>query len=78
MEITEEIIKKNAHISNSEIQQDIIDTQREIDQYAAELEILRKDMQGNRVSIYMNEGHISMRKAFIVKLENLLEKRKGM
>ena len=73
--MTIEQMKKNDHISILEIQQDLIDTQREINVYDAELMILKKNRQENRVAIYMKEGRILKRQSFILKLEELLEYR---
>lgn len=73
--MTIEQIKKNDHISTLEIHQDLIDTQRETNVYDAELMILRKNPQENRVEIYMREGRILERLSFISKLEELLEYR---
>ena len=70
-----EQMKKNDHISILEIQQDLIDTQREINVYNAELMILKKNRQENRVAIYMREGKILNRLSFIDKLNEILEYR---
>ena len=63
-------------IPTEEIQKDIKDTQREIDQYRREISALSKNAVGNRVAIYFREGRISQRKEFISKLEGILEGRK--
>jgi len=71
--MTVEQMKKNDHIPTSEIHQDLIDTQREINVYDAELMVLRKNPQENRVAIYMREGKTSTRQSFIDKLQEILE-----
>jgi len=70
--LTEEQIKKNVHIPLNEIEQDIKDTQAEIDQYKNELVALRKNPQENRLSIYMNEGRILKREEFIENLKTIM------
>lgn len=75
MELTEEQIKQNNHISTSEIEQDIYITQNEIDQYEKELEILEHNRLENKTNIYMLEGKISSRIEFIKKLQSILNYR---
>ena len=67
----------NSHISTEEIQSDIDITQKEIDQYQIEIDALSKDMQNNKLPIYLKEGHISSRKDFINKLKIILKKREN-
>ena len=67
--------ENNSHISISEIEQDIEDTQKEINQYQEELNVLIKDRQSNKLPIYMKEGKISQRESFIKKLNLLLDYR---
>ena len=76
MALSEEQIKKNEHIPTNEIEQDIAETQREIDQYEKELEALIGDRQGNKLAIYMREGKISQRKEFISNLQSILDYRR--
>ena len=66
----------NDNIPTHEIEQDIADTQNEIDQYQRELDVLMENTQGNKVAIYMRQGMISVRKSFIDKLNSILEQRK--
>ncbi|KKL21601.1 hypothetical protein LCGC14_2443820 [marine sediment metagenome] len=69
--MTTEQMKKNDHIPIPEVQQDIIDTQKEINTYNYELDALRKNPQENRVAIYMREGRILKRQSFIDKLNEI-------
>lgn len=73
--LTEEQITQNAHISHEEIIADIKDTQKEIDQYEAENEVLSKDRQRNKTRIYLNQGQILHRQGFINDLKQILEYR---
>ena len=75
MKLTEKQCKQNEHISTNEIEQDINDTQIEINQFKQELNILTKNPQENRLPIYMREGKIVQRKEFIEKLTSILEYR---
>lgn len=71
-----EQIKQNDHISTNTIENDISDTQKEINQFKAELEAYKKDIQKNRTNIYLTEGQISSREDFVSKLKSILEYRK--
>ena len=73
--MTVEQIKANSHIPTAEVKRDIIDTQNEVDIYKAELKVLKKNPQENKVQIYLREGKISSRESFIKKLETVLEYR---
>lgn len=77
MALTEEQIKQNEHIPTNEIEQDIAETQREIDQYEKELDALIGDRQGNKLAIYMREGKISQRKEFVSNLQSILDYRRA-
>ena len=66
---------KNSHIPTEEIEQDIKDTQNEIDDYQDEKDILMRNPQDNRARIYSLEGKISKREDFINNLNKLLEQR---
>lgn len=77
MALTDEQCAENDNIPTHEIEQDISDTQNEIDQYQRELDALVGDRQGNRLAIYMREGKISRRKAFIDNLNSILKYRKS-
>jgi predicted DNA-binding protein YlxM (UPF0122 family) len=76
MKLTEEQIKQNNNIPTSEIEDDIYETQYEIDQYESELKPLRNNPVENKLSIYMKEGNILKRKDFIDELNQILEYRK--
>lgn len=78
MALSEEQIKKNEHIPTNEIEQDIAETQREIDQYQKELDALVSDRFGNKLAIYMREGKISQRKEFISNLQSILDYRRAL
>lgn len=75
MKLTKKQLKRVDHISTSMVEKDIADTQAEIDQYEKELEPLRGNLAGNKVAIYMREGQISKREAFIEKLNQILKYR---
>ena len=62
-------------IPTAEIEQDIKDTQSEIDDFIAEKDILMKKPTENKVRIYILQGRISTHKAFIEKLEEILKER---
>lgn len=76
MKLTDEQCKQKDNIPTSEIETDIIETQKEIDQYQAELNSLVSDRVGNKLPIYMREGKISTRKDFIDDLNSILDYRK--
>ena len=78
MALTDEKCKQNDNIPIYEIEQDINETQREIDQYQNELDALICNRQGNKLAIYMREGKISQRKSFISNLNSILEYRKEL
>ncbi len=73
--MTVEEIKKFDHIPTSEIKQDIVDTQEEIDTYTAEMGVLRLNPELHKVLIYMREGKISSRESFNEKLKSILKYR---
>ncbi len=70
--MTEEDIRRNAHIADSEIKKDISDTQKEIDNYRDESRVLERNPVENKLRIYLLSGRISQREAFIEKLNKLL------
>jgi len=78
MALTDEKCKQNDNILTSEVEMDIAETQREIDQYQKELDALIGDRQGNKLAIYMREGKISKRKEFVSNLNSILEYRKAL
>ena len=59
-----------------EIKQDLVDTQREINNYREELEILMRNPQENKVRMYLLKGRINQREVFIKILNKILSKRK--
>lgn len=73
--MTEKDVQRNAHIPDSEIKQDIADTQREIDDYNDELRVLERNPVENKLRIYLLSGRIIHREDFIGKLEDLLSRR---
>jgi hypothetical protein len=78
MALTDEKCKQNDNIPTSEIELDIAETQREIDQYQKELDALIGDRQGNKLAIYMREGKISQREEFVSNLNSILKYRKAL
>lgn len=65
----------NSHIPTEEIKQDILDTQKEINDYKDEKEILMRNPSENRVKIYFLEGRISNRSTFIDQLQKIIDLR---
>ena len=65
----------NDHIPTSEVLQDINDTQKEIDNYRDEKEVLMRNPQSNRLRIYMIDGQISQREQFINQLNEIIKER---
>ena len=78
MALTDEKCKQNENIPTSDIEMDIAETQREIDQYQKELDALIGDRQGNKLAIYMREGKIYKRTEFVSNLNSILEYRKAL
>lgn len=78
MNTDEEWIKQNDHIPDDEVRTDIVDTQKEIDDFNEEIELYRKrnNPQRYRVLIYALEGRIKQRQDFIDKLKLILEYRR--
>ena len=77
MKLTISQIKDNDHISTEEINQDIIDTQNEINDYQDEKDVLMRNPQENRTRIYLLDGKIKQRIDFISKLNQIIDYRKG-
>jgi len=69
----EEKFKTLDNIADSKVRQDIADTQKEIDDYSAELLVLERNPVENRIRIYTLQGRISKRDDFNKKLNDLLE-----
>ena len=73
----DDVLARNAHISDEEVLQDIIDTQREISRMQREISGL--EMIGDRMSHFRADARrsgIRERQEFIAKLEALLKARK--
>lgn len=68
-------IDENAHIPTSEIESDIADTEREIQDLQDEEKVLLRNPIQNKVRLYMIGGHISSRRTFIQKLQKIIEAR---
>ena len=58
-------IEQYPNISSLEVNQDITDTQREIDNYRDELQVVERNPAENKVQIYMLQGKIHKREEFI-------------
>jgi hypothetical protein len=69
------LAEKNINIPNAQIETDILDTQREIDIYQKEKDVLMNNPRENRTRIYLLEGRISQRQRFIEKLNAIIEYR---
>jgi hypothetical protein len=78
MALTDEKCKQNDNIPTSDIEFDIAETQREIEQFQKELDALIGDRQGNKLAIYMREGKISQRTEFVSNLNSILKYRKAL
>jgi uncharacterized coiled-coil protein SlyX len=76
IKISDEQLAAFDEIPLEEMEKDVADTQAEIDQYRAELEVLKKDIVRNKVPIYLNEGRISQRTDFIKKVSTIIEYKK--
>ena len=76
MELTEKELKNLDWITDNEVNQDLIDTEREVKDFQDELEVLKRNPQANRVRIYILEGIISSHNELIEKLNQLLKFRK--
>ncbi len=67
--------EKYNDISTFEIRKDLIDTQKEIEDYEDENVVLKRNPVDNKLRIYFNEGKISSRKTFVNKLNSILKYR---
>ena len=74
--MTKEQIESHNHISTTEIEQDLLDTENELRDYQDELEILQRRPQENKVRIYLLKGHCSIHQDFCDSLKEILEYRK--
>ena len=54
----------NSHIPLEEMLQDLKDTQKEIEQFYEEIDVLSKDRERNKLAIYINEGRIGQHREF--------------
>lgn len=64
-------------IPDDTINQDIADTEKEINNFSDELEILNRNPADNELRIYMTMGKISDREGFIKKLKSIFSYRKN-
>jgi len=67
---------KYDHIPTEVIEQDILDTEREVNQYEIEVTALEKNRPDNRLELYVREGKTRQGKAFISNLKSILKYRK--
>lgn len=75
----EQVLITNAHIPNSEVEQDIIDTEQEIETMRREEQGFR--LIGDRMSLFRADARrdeIKAREAFVIKLKRLLKLRESM
>jgi peptidoglycan hydrolase CwlO-like protein len=70
--LSDEKCEQNANIATSVIEEDIRDTQEEIDSFREEVEVLYKNPQRNKMNIFVAEADISTREKFISKLNDIL------
>jgi len=77
MKLTIQNIINLNHIQSFEIEQDIKDTQDEIDNYKKQIDLLKFNPQQNKLDIYLAEGNILKRQEFINELNQILEYRKN-
>jgi hypothetical protein len=83
--ISQDTLDKNAHISNEEIERDILDTQREISELTTQIEGYEKLSEAGpdherKMAYFRRDGAINgvrERERFIEKLQALLNARKG-
>lgn len=68
-------VDPNAHIPTAEIEQDIADTEREIQDLEDEEKVLRRNPTQNKVRLYMIGGHISTRRSFIQSAQKIIDAR---
>lgn len=61
------------HIPIEEMLEDLRITNKEIQQFEEEINILKKDYKRNKLAIYFNEGRIIQRRSFVEKLEQLIK-----
>ena len=63
----------NSHIPLEEMLQDLKDTQKEIEQFYDEIEVLSKDRERNKLAIYINEGRIGQHREFEMQLKRIIK-----
>ena len=63
----------NSHIPFEEMLQDLKDTQKEIDQFYEEIDVLSKDRERNKLAIYINEGRIGQHREFEMQLKRIIK-----
>ncbi len=65
------------HIPTEEIEQDLKDTELEIEDFQTEIDALSVNRERNRLELYIREGKIIQRRDFISKLNSILAYRKS-
>jgi hypothetical protein len=63
----------NSHIPLEEMLQDLKDTQKEIEQFYEEIDVLSKDRERNKLAIYINEGRIGQHRGFEMQLKRIIK-----
>ena len=63
----------NSHIPLEEMLQDLKDTQKEIQQFYEEIDVLSKDRERNKLAIYINEGRIGQHREFEMQLKRIIK-----
>ena len=63
----------NSHIPLEEMLQDLKDTQKEIEQFYEEIDVLSKDRERNKLAIYINEGRIGQHREFEMQLKRIIK-----
>lgn len=63
----------NSHIPLEEMLQDLKDTQKEIEQFYEEIDVLSKDRERNKLAIYINEGRIGQHREFEMQLKIIIK-----
>ena len=77
MKLSEKQILDHSHIPTGQIQRDIDDTQKEIDDFEGHLKIWHENPAANKLEIYMAEGKVSQRESFIEKLQSIVDYREA-
>ena len=69
--LTREQLREYDDMDIAEVEQDLVETQKELDQFEDEYRVLSKDPYRNKVALYMLSGNISKRKEFIYKVTQI-------